>query len=141
MDVNAAMQELAEIDARLASRDPRLADEDLLRLSGRRSELAAFLADREYAALSFERRVEWWLAGTYRHMRWQAEGDLDQLRLFDRAWFEQARRREPEILEILARVCERFGMPFPLIRRLIEHEVDSPAWQSLRATVAETDYV
>jgi hypothetical protein len=135
------MRELAALDARLGARGESLADDEFQRLCDRRSELATFLADREYEALSYEERVDWWSAATHRHMRWQAESGIDQLLLFDRAWLEQARRRESQLLEILPRVCARFGMPFALIRRLVEHEGGSPEWRALRATVPETDYV
>ncbi|MFZ5636248.1 MAG: hypothetical protein ACOY82_06630 [Pseudomonadota bacterium] len=145
MDVNAAKRALAELDARLeagfAGGDDRLADEERLRLLDRRSELQALLDDLEYAALPYADRVEWWSAATYRQMRWQAEGDVDQLLIFDRAWLERARRREPRILDILARVCERFDMPFARIRRLLEHEVGSPAWRAIRATLPDVDFV
>ncbi|MBS2017460.1 MAG: hypothetical protein JST00_31545 [Deltaproteobacteria bacterium] len=83
----------------------------------------------EYAAKDFAVRAAYWAGLMFRHMRWQTESGLDPCAGFDRAWFEDAKRREPDFERMFDHILQRYEQDFL-------HEDVSPA--EIRRRVRET---
>lgn len=118
-----------------------LSTEEKIDLSDKVFQVERQISNFEYAQRTFDERVDWWTFQTRHHMRMQAEAGLDQLALFDRKWHVEATQKEPQILDILRLVCERYDIPFKFVIRLLEHELWSDGWRLIRDEVPKTDYV
>ena len=66
----------------------------------------------EYAAKDFAARAAYWAGLMFRHMRWQTESGLDPYAGFDRDWFEDAKRREPDFDRMFDYILQRYEQGF-----------------------------
>lgn len=67
---------------------------------------------QEYAAKDFAARAAYWAGTMFRHMRWQTESGLDPCAGFDRAWFEDAKRHEPDFDRMFDHILQRYEQEF-----------------------------
>lgn len=66
----------------------------------------------EYAAKSFEEKAAYWANGMFRSERWQTESGLDIYNGYTPAWYEFAKKREPDFDKILVYIFERYERDF-----------------------------
>lgn len=62
----------------------------------------------EYPTFSFDQKVKHWSGTLHRQMRWQAESGLDPYAIYDKDWYDNAKKEEPNIDSIMDEVFAKY---------------------------------
>ncbi len=99
------------------------------------SEIKNMLSELAYSTYSFDQKVQWWGQQTLLQMRMQSEAGEDEWVLFDKAWYDQALIKEPQLSEILVIMCKKTGIDYECIKKLVQFELNSKEWIDIRSKI------